>query len=79
MITTVHELEFCATGKKYHTQEDVIKPNCVIEYNRNMGDSINLQASRTDGQKIHEEVQKVIFRLDGFILYWCICYVQNEK
>ncbi|XP_028044838.1 piggyBac transposable element-derived protein 4-like [Monomorium pharaonis] len=38
MLTSVHELEFCATEKKnYQTKEDIIKPTCIHEYNKNMG------------------------------------------
>ena len=39
MLTSVHELEFCASGKKsYLTNKDIIKPKCVHEYNQNIGD-----------------------------------------
>ena len=38
MLTSVHELKFCATEKKsYLTNEDIIKPRCFHEYNQNMG------------------------------------------
>ncbi|XP_018400066.1 PREDICTED: piggyBac transposable element-derived protein 4-like [Cyphomyrmex costatus] len=51
VITTVHELDFSATGKKhYRTNDDIIKPTCVIEYNRNMGgvDNIDRQLALTE-------------------------------
>lgn len=51
VITTVLEIEFRATGKKkYHTQKNVIKTSCVIDYNRNMGgtDSIDRKLSLTE-------------------------------
>lgn len=50
MITTVHKVGFCATGKKnYKTNEDIIKPTCV-NYNKNMGgvDNIDRQLSLTE-------------------------------
>ena len=38
MLTSVHKLEFCATGKKsYLANEDIIKPKCVREYSQNTG------------------------------------------
>ncbi|XP_032687779.1 piggyBac transposable element-derived protein 4-like [Odontomachus brunneus] len=51
MLTSVHELEFRATGKKhYKTKEDIIKPTCVQDYNQNMGgiDNIDRQLSITE-------------------------------
>ena len=43
MLTRMHELEFCATGKKsYLTNEDIVKPRCVHDYNQNMGDIDNV-------------------------------------
>ena len=51
MLTSVHELEFCATGKKiYLTNEDVMKPRCVHEYNQNVGgfDNVDRQLSITE-------------------------------
>ena len=37
MFTTVHEHKFCATVKThYQTNEDIVKPQCVHEYNQNM-------------------------------------------
>jgi len=38
IITTVHELGYDSTGKiHYKTGEEKIKPNCIIDYNKNMG------------------------------------------
>lgn len=51
MITTVHEVGFCLTGKKHwRTGEDIMKPVCVHEYNQNMGgiDNIDRQLSLTE-------------------------------
>ncbi|XP_032690081.1 piggyBac transposable element-derived protein 4-like [Odontomachus brunneus] len=51
MLTSVHEFEFRATGKKhYKTKEDIIKPTCVQDYNQNMGgiDNIDRQLSITE-------------------------------
>ena len=51
MLTSVHELEFCATGKKsYLTNKDIIKQRCVHEYNQNMGgiDNVDRQLSITE-------------------------------
>ena len=41
MLTSMHELEFCATGKKsYLTNEDIIKPRCVHDA-RGKGTHVN--------------------------------------
>ncbi|XP_066585875.1 piggyBac transposable element-derived protein 4-like [Prorops nasuta] len=51
MLTTVHDLDFCVTGKKdYQTNEDILKPTCVHDYNQNMGgvDNIDRQLSITE-------------------------------
>ncbi|XP_043473691.1 piggyBac transposable element-derived protein 4-like [Leptopilina heterotoma] len=67
MITTVHELDFCATGKKnFRTNEDIVKPTCVVEYNRNMGgiDNIDRQLSLTESvRKSMKWYRKLFFHL----------------
>lgn len=44
MLTTVHEVGFSPIGEKnYTTNEDIIKPTCIIEYNnKNMGGIDNI-------------------------------------
>ncbi|XP_071580675.1 piggyBac transposable element-derived protein 4-like [Temnothorax nylanderi] len=73
MLTSVHELEFCATGKKnYKTGEDIIKPTCVHEYNQNMGgvDNIDRQLSITESvRKTIKWYRKLFFHL----LDLCLC------
>ena len=65
MLTIVHELEFCATGKKsYLTNEGIIKPRCVHEYNQNMGgiDNVDRQLSITETvQKTMKWYRKLFF------------------
>lgn len=67
MLTSVHELEFCATGKKnYRTKEDIIKPTCVQDYNKNMGgiDNIDRQLSITESvRKTMKWYRKLFFHL----------------
>jgi len=51
MITTVHRVEFSTTGKKnWKTGEDIIKPVCICNYNKNMGgvDNIDRQLSLSE-------------------------------
>jgi len=37
MITSIHEINYTTTGKKHYlTGEEQIKPNCIIDYNKNM-------------------------------------------
>ena len=48
MITTVHETGYSSTGKQHwKTKEDIMKPTCIVEYNKNMGgvDDIDRQLS----------------------------------
>lgn len=67
MLSSVHELDFCATGKKNHrTNEDIIKPTCVYEYNQNMGgvDNIDRQLSLTQTvRKTMKWYRKLFFHL----------------
>ena len=38
MLTTVLQNKLCATGKEhYQTNENIVKPQCVHEYNQNIG------------------------------------------
>lgn len=73
MLTSVHELEFCATGKKnYQTKEDIIKPTCIHEYNKNMGgvDNIDRQLSITETvRKTMKWYRKLFFHLIDL----CLC------
>lgn len=51
VITTVHEFGYAATGKKhYETQEDILKPACIIDYNKNMGgvDNVDRQLALSE-------------------------------
>ena len=48
VITTVHGVQFRTTGKKnWKTKEDVVKPACICDYNKNIGgvDNIDRQLS----------------------------------
>lgn len=67
MLTSVHELEFCETGKKhYQTNEDIVKPRCVHEYNQNMGgvDNVDRQLSITETvRKTMKWYRKLFFHL----------------
>ena len=67
MLTTVHEPEFCTTGKKhYQTNEDIIKPRCIHEYNQNMGgvDNVDRQLSITEiVRKTMKWYRKLFFHL----------------
>lgn len=72
MITTVHEVGFCSTGKKhYHTQEDIVKPSCIHDYNKNMGgiDNIDRQLSLTETvRKTMKWYRKLFFHLIDLML-----------
>ena len=51
MLTTMHEHKFYTNGKKYYqTNEDIVKPQYVHEYNQNMGgvDNVDRQLSITE-------------------------------
>ncbi|XP_020298636.1 piggyBac transposable element-derived protein 4-like [Pseudomyrmex gracilis] len=65
MITTVHEVRFSPTGKKHwRTKEDIVKPLCICEYNKNMGgiDNIDKQLSITETiRKTMKWYQKLFF------------------
>lgn len=67
MLTSVHEFEFCTTGKKhYRTNEDIVKPKCVHEYNQNMGgvDNVDRQLSITETvRKTMKWYRKLFFHL----------------
>ena len=67
MLTSVHELEFCATAKKnYLTNEDIIKPRCIHEYNQNMGDIDNVDRQlsiRETVRKTMKGYRKLFFHL----------------
>ena len=67
MLTGVHELELCATGKKiYLTNEDIIKPRCVPVYTQNMGgiDNVDRQLSITETvRKTMKWYRKFFFHL----------------
>ena len=67
MLTSVHELEFCATAKKsYLTNEDNIKPRCVHECNENMVgiDNFDRQLSVTETvRKTMKWYRKLFFHL----------------
>jgi len=67
MLTSVHKLEFCATGKKnYRTNEDIMKLTYVHEYNQNMGgvDNVDRQLSITQTvRKSMKWYRKLLFHL----------------
>ncbi|XP_032688641.1 piggyBac transposable element-derived protein 4-like [Odontomachus brunneus] len=67
MLTSVHEVGFSPTGKKdYITNKEIIKPTCIIEYNKNMGgiDNIDRQLSLTESiRKTMKWYRKLFFHL----------------
>lgn len=85
MITTVHELKFCATGKKHYlTKENIIKPICVIDYNKNMGgiDNIDRQLSITESiRKSLKWYRKLFFHLLDLALInaHALYNIENEQ
>ena len=80
MLTSVHELEFCATGKKiYLTNEDIIKPRCVHEYNQNMGgiDNVDRQLSIIETvRKTMKCYRKLFFILLIFVYLMPMHYIK---
>lgn len=67
MLTSVHEPEYCKTGKINHrTHEEVTKPTCVHDYNLSMGgvDNIDRQLSITESvRKTMKWYKKLFFHL----------------
>ena len=67
MLTIVHEHKFCTSGQKdYQTNEDIVKPQCVHEYNQNMGgvDNVDRQLSITETvRKTMKWYRKLFFHL----------------
>ncbi|XP_020294860.1 piggyBac transposable element-derived protein 4-like [Pseudomyrmex gracilis] len=67
MLSTVHEVDFCPTGKKRRsTDEDIMKPTCNYNYNQNMGgaDNVDRQLSITETvQKTMKWYRKLFFHL----------------
>ena len=72
MLTTVHEVAFAPTGNKHFlTDEDIIKPICVIHYNSKMGsiDNIDKQLSLTESvRKSMKWYRKLFFHLVDLVL-----------
>ena len=67
MLTSVHELEFCATGKKsYLTNGDIINARCVYKYNQNIGGIDN------DRQLSITETVRKTMKLYGKLLFHLI-------
>ncbi|XP_020296631.1 piggyBac transposable element-derived protein 4-like [Pseudomyrmex gracilis] len=67
MLSTVHEVDFCPTGKKRRgTDEDIMKPTCIHDCNQNMGgaDNVNRQLSITETvRKTMKWYRKLFFHL----------------
>ncbi|XP_032682010.1 piggyBac transposable element-derived protein 4-like [Odontomachus brunneus] len=72
VLTSIHEHQFCKTGRKnYKTNEDIIKPVCIVDYNKNMGkiDDIDRQLSLTESiRKCMKWYRKLFFHLIDLIL-----------
>lgn len=72
MITTVHEVGYASTGKKHwSTNKDIIKPICIVDYNKNMGgiDNIDRQLSLAETiRKSTKWYRKLFFHLLDFVL-----------
>lgn len=72
VLSSIHTLEFRATGKKnYKTNEDIIKPSCIDDYNKNMGkvDDIDRQLSMTETiRKCMKWYRKLFFHLTDLML-----------
>ncbi|XP_020299358.1 piggyBac transposable element-derived protein 4-like, partial [Pseudomyrmex gracilis] len=72
VLTSIHEHQFCKTGRKnYKTNEDIIKPICIVGYNKNMGkiDDIDRQLSLTESyRKCIKWYRKLVFRLIDLML-----------
>lgn len=67
MLTSVHEFGFCSTGKQdYKTKADIVKPTCVVDYNRNMGGVDNLDRQLSITQTVRKTMKwyrKLAFHL----------------
>ena len=67
MITTVHETGYSSTGKQHwKTKADIMKPTCIVEYNKNMGgvDDIDRQLSSAEPvRKSMKWYRKLFFHL----------------
>lgn len=72
VLTSIHEFEYCVTGKKnFKTNEDIIKPSCIHDYNKNMGkvDDIDRQLSMTETiRKCMKWYRKLFFHLLDLML-----------
>ena len=69
IITSVHEIAYAFTGKKHYiTGEEKIKPNCIIEYNKNMGGVDNVDRQLALAQSIRKALnwyRKLFLHLQG--------------
>ena len=84
MITTVHRVEFGTTGKKnWKTGEDIIKPVCICDYNKNMGGIDNIDRQLSLSQTIRKTMKwykKLFFHLVDLSLSNArVLYYQNTK
>lgn len=72
MITTVSRLEYASSGKQdFVTGEEIIKPSCIIDYNKNMGgvDNVDRQLAITASiRKSLKWYRKLFFHLIDLIL-----------
>ncbi|XP_018371355.1 PREDICTED: piggyBac transposable element-derived protein 4 [Trachymyrmex cornetzi] len=67
MITTVHEFNYAETGKQeYTTGANILKPTCIIDYNKNMGgvDNVDRQLALSESvRKSTRWYKKLFFHL----------------
>ena len=72
MITTVSRLEYASSGKQdFVTGEEIIKPSCIIDYNKNMGgvDNVDRQLAITASiRKSLKWYRKLFFHFIDLIL-----------
>ncbi|XP_020298701.1 piggyBac transposable element-derived protein 4-like [Pseudomyrmex gracilis] len=58
VLTSIHEHQFCTTVRKnYKTNKDIIKPICIVDYNKKMGkiDDINRQFTTHDRHLVYSQ------------------------
>jgi hypothetical protein len=83
MLTIIHNDDMIRTGDINHTtNEPVVKPLCVVDYNSNMGavDKTDMQLSFSECiRKTVKWCEKLFFSHFGHGSSQCLYYVQRQN